>query len=125
MRRLITTAAVLACSAGLAVSAHAFSAPPAAPSAQSPVINVSDGHYSCEWFTIMTCSKSYNGAKKGANKYGGYVIDTDDIERFRGGYYCSVKGPYASKRKARQKRNHARAKGARSAYIKKGCGVNL
>lgn len=125
MKRLVTTAAALALATGFAVAAHAFSAPPVAPSTQSPIIQVSDGHYSCEWFTITTCSKSHKSAQQGANRYGGYVIDTDDIERFRGGFFCSVKGPWASKKTARNQRNVARKKGAKTAYIKKGCGVNL
>lgn len=124
MQRILATATTLLAATGLAVSAHAFSAPPAQPQAQSPVVKVSDGHYSCGWFAITVCSKSYSGAQKGANRYGGYVIDTDDIDGFRGGWQCAVMGP-SSKSKARSRRNQAKRNGASSAYIKRGCGVNL
>ncbi len=121
MKRIITTAAALAVMAGLTVSAHAFSTPPAPHSAQSPITKISDGAYYCDWFAIFTCSRSRGGAQAGANKYGGYVIDTDEIDGFSKGWYCSVKGP-SSKSKARQNVKRAKRKGASSAYHKKGCG---
>lgn len=80
---------------------------------------VSDGG-DCGWFAISVCTRGTGGARRAANRYGGRVIDTGDVDGFRPGWYCAVVGP-TDKRSARSVKNDMRYAGARSAYIKQGC----
>jgi len=74
----------------------------------------------CGWYAISVCSRSPRGARRGARRYGGYVVLTDRIANFRPGWYCSVMGP-SNKRQARRMMWRMQDDGARTAYIKYGC----
>ncbi|MEO1720576.1 MAG: hypothetical protein AAFR23_10180 [Pseudomonadota bacterium] len=87
--------------------------------AQMPAATASDGLI-CDWYAISICSRSYNEAEDGANRFGGRVVRTDNIDNFRSGFWCSVVRSQ-SKSGARQTMSRMKRRGARSAYIKEGC----
>ena len=74
----------------------------------------------CGWYAISVCSTNYADAQRGADLYGGYVVNTDNYENFAGGYFCSVVGP-KTKPAARVTARRMRERGADTAYIKYTC----
>jgi len=79
--------------------------------------------YSCGWYAISVCSKSYYGAKKGTHHFGGRVINTSHsaYPNFRNGWYCAVRGPFYKKHRAHHVKRKMRDHGAYSAYVKRAC----
>ncbi|MEO0800163.1 MAG: hypothetical protein AAFY53_13290 [Pseudomonadota bacterium] len=75
----------------------------------------------CQWFAIGVCAKTRAAAVRGARRFGGYVIRTDNIDNFRSGFFCSVV-QRNTRGAAFAARNRMRNRGARSAYVKEGCG---
>lgn len=102
----------------LASSAFAASVP------QSPVPG-GDGFEpvaSCGWYAIYRCSKSYAAADEWANNSGlGYVIDTDEYDNFRPGWYCVVEGPMSRNRAQKAVRDNRDI--SHDGYAKYGCYV--
>lgn len=104
--RIVSVAAVLSCSVGLALAAQSTGdgAPKAAPA---------DGRFqvasACGWYAIYTCDKSPSVDGPG------YTVRTDDYPNFRKGWYCNVGGPFNSKADAQ---TQARRFGG---YVKKAC----
>ncbi|MEL6288756.1 MAG: hypothetical protein AAFQ42_09295 [Pseudomonadota bacterium] len=117
MFKTVLAAAALVLSAGAATAAPLAASQIETP--QSHVIKVSDGEY-CDWFAIATCHRGASAAQRSANRYGLRVINTNFVDGFRGGYFCTVAGPL-SKPAARTRRNALRRAGAKTAYIKEGC----
>ncbi|MBI1383528.1 MAG: hypothetical protein GC150_01260 [Rhizobiales bacterium] len=89
-----------------------------APVAQS-LVPVSDNG-NCSWFAITVCSRNWQGAQTGVDNYGGEVIDTNDVDGFRPGWFCAVYRGY-DKADAEDFENQARRRGATTAYVKHGC----
>ncbi|MEO0619380.1 MAG: hypothetical protein AAFZ01_08860 [Pseudomonadota bacterium] len=120
MKKASLLAAAIA-TVALASPATAAKVLPFAPASlpQSSVVTVSDGEY-CDWFAIATCHKSYGAAQRSANRYGARVVNTNNVDNFRNGWYCTVRGP-SSKAAARSNRRSFRRSGAKTAYIKEGC----
>lgn len=118
MTRLLT---VLALGTLLPVSASA------APANQGPAPRAQvAGSYQvaqvCGYFAISACHRSWRAARRSANRYGGFVIDSSNpnYPNFRPGWYCSAIGPVPRWRAFRI-RNRMRANGAYSAYVKSSC----
>ncbi|MEL7542258.1 MAG: hypothetical protein AAGJ70_00625 [Pseudomonadota bacterium] len=116
-KALLAAAAIFALSAPASAASLVPFAPTALPN--SSIIKVSDGEY-CDWFAIATCHRSYGAAQKSANRYGARVVNTNNVDNFRNGWYCTVRGP-SSKAAARSNRRSFRRSGAKTAYIKEGC----
>lgn len=112
-------ALVLACISALAIAS--FGALASTANAQS-----SSGSYqvaqACGWYAISVCSRQPAGARRAANRHGGYVIDTSSeaYPNFRPGWYCAVVGP-TTYRDAERLVQEMRFDGANSAYSKNGC----
>ncbi|MEO1695475.1 MAG: hypothetical protein AAFR55_09580 [Pseudomonadota bacterium] len=87
--------------------------------ATSGTAAASDGPV-CNWYAINTCSRSRNEAVRGANRYGGLVIRTDNVDGFRAGFWCAVVRS-ETKTGARRMARTMRRKGSSTAYIKEGC----
>lgn len=76
----------------------------------------------CGWYAISVCSKTYNEAANAADRFGGYVIDTNSSSypNFRGGWFCAVIGP-KSHQAAKSTAGLLKKRGASSAYAKSAC----
>ncbi|MBI1384804.1 MAG: hypothetical protein GC150_07840 [Rhizobiales bacterium] len=118
--RLVACGALLAVMTGAAGAASVSEGTATTPSSQ-PAGSYQVA-YACGWYAISVCSKGYNSAQKGANRYGGYVIHTShpDYPNFRNGWYCAVVGP-TSKSAAQGTARYMRSIGAHTAYAKNAC----
>lgn len=121
MFRRIALTALFIIGSALSASAASTSASesPRAPTAAPGSYQVAQA---CGWYAISVCSRRFGGAQRGANRYGGYVINSSSAAypNFRPGWFCSVRGP-TSRGQARRFRNVMRSLGARTAYVKNAC----
>lgn len=110
---------------GVAASAVAATALVASAFVTSAQPTDTDGAFElaqqdCGWYAISVCSQRGGVARRGVDRYGGYVVDTNDVANFRPGFFCAVVGP-TSKRRAEERMFEMQDAGASSAYIKRGC----
>lgn len=106
----------------MAATSASASQTPAVSNGATPAAGSYQIAQACGWYAISVCSRGRGRARRAANRYGGYVIDSSSeaYPNFRPGWYCAVEGP-TSKRQANQRKREMREDGADSAYIKNGC----
>lgn len=87
--------------------------PPPPPSVAPPPAQ-------CGWFAIAYCSQDFPTAHSYTSNYGGYVIDTNTVAKFRSGWFCVVEGPM-DRQAANSVMLRMKGAGAATAYVKNSC----
>jgi hypothetical protein len=108
----------------IATSAFALEASDRPAAGSAPV---ADGTFqvaqACGWYAIFICSRSRGEAQRWANRYTGYVINTNSRQypNFAAGWFCAVQGPMGHTAAVATAARWRRSGASPTAYAKNAC----